>query len=297
MRATLATHGTTSTLLLAFDHYIADGIASVLVLNDMLGALNGESLPQLQMPMSLEDLVTRTLDAPDSGEAAPDDPRMTVPTTLRPFDGTPQLLHRIELSSAETARLVERCRRERTTVHAAIVTAASRVRGAEFGEDFVRTFSPINIRNLIGQDENCCLSIGTGCTGMEPADGTDFWAQAREVTRRLNIARSADGVASGSALVAQLLPVDIDNLGAEQFFCNGVPFEVLVTNLGVQDLSRAGRIRPRAIWGPIVLSQVDKEYVTGIVTYEGRLRMVSCGHTHTLWFLEGVREMLTSVGR
>lgn len=295
MRATLATQGTTSTLLLTFEHVVADGISSVLVLNDLLAALNGEAAIPLPLPMSLEDLVTRELDASGADEVSldADDPRMAVPSSIRSFDGTPPYVHRIEMTGDETARIVDRCRREQTTVHAAIVAAASRVRGAEFGEEFVRTFSPINIRELVGQGPNCCLCIASARTGMEPAAGTDFWTQAREITRELSVARSAGAQVIGSTIVEQQLPVDADYAAAEQFFRAGLPFELMVTNLGVRNFADFGPVRPRAIWGPIVLSQVDKEYVTGVVTYDGRLRMVSCGHTPTSRFLEGVREMLT----
>lgn len=137
--------------------------------------------------------MTREFDASGADEVSldADDPRLAAPSSIRPFDGTPPYVHTIEMTSDETARIVERSRREQTTVRAAIVTAASRVRGAEFGEEFVRTFSPINIRELVGQGPNCCLCIASARTGMEPADGTDFWRQAREITRELNVARSA----------------------------------------------------------------------------------------------------------
>ena len=298
IRATLATQRTTSTLLLTFDHVIADGISSVLVLNDLLAALNGAPGAPLPLPMSLEDLVTQALGVPGPGEAPPeaDDPRMAVPGRVRPFEGTPPHLHTLELSGEETARLVNRCRQEQTTVHAAIVAAASRVRGREFGEQFVRTFSPINIRKLVGQGPNCCLCIASACTGLEPASRTDFWTQSRDIRRELDIARSVGGLVRGSSIVEQLMPIDADYAAAEQFLCGGLPFELMVTNLGVQDFTCSGPVRPRAVWGPIVLSQIDKEYITGVVTYDGRLRMVCCGYTPTDGFLRGVHEMLASVG-
>jgi hypothetical protein len=239
-------------LLLTFDHVIADGISSVLVLEDLLAALNGTAKPALPLPMSLEDLVTRTLGPSGLGEVPldADDSRMAVPGRVRPFQGTPPCLHTLEMSSDETARIVNRCRQEQTSVHAAIVTAASHVRGKEFGEQFVRTFSPINIRKLVGEGQNCCLCIAAARTGIEPLNGIDFWTQARGIRRELDIARSAGGVVHGSSIVEQLVPIDADYPAAEQLLCTGLPFELMVTNLGVQDLSHSGPIRPRAVWGP-----------------------------------------------
>jgi len=299
MRATLVTHRLASTLLLTFDHVISDGISSVLVLNDLLTELNGESLPSLPLPKSVEELAIRQFNGFRIGRASPDlgDPRMTTPTSIRPFDTTPPHVHRIAIDHDTTARLIERCRDERTTVHAALVTAASRVRGTQCGEEFVRTYSPVNARELVGQGPGCCLCISFACTGTAPADGTAFWCQAREVSNRLKIMRSADGLMLGSAVIAQHFPADADSGAAEHFLRTMLPFEHAITNLGVQDVPRVRPIRPRAIWGPIIVTQIEREYVTGVVTYDGRLRMVTCGHTPTADFLEDVGELLTYASR
>ena len=76
-----------------------------------------------------------------------------------------------------------------------------------------------------------------------------------------------------------------------------LPYELAITNLGVQDLPGSGPIRPRAIWGPITLTQIEREYVTGVVTYEGRLRMATCGYSPTADYLLIVREVLTNASR
>jgi hypothetical protein len=70
-----------------------------------------------------------------------------------------------------------------------------------------------------------------------------------------------------------------------------LPLDLLVTNLGVQDLSVDGPIRPTALWGPFVETQVD-DYVIGVVTYQGRLRMVTCGYAPADVFLENVTAAL-----
>jgi len=66
---------------------------------------------------------------------------------------------------------------------------------------------------------------------------------------------------------------------------------VLITNLGVQDLQVDGPIRPTALWGPVVESQMD-DFAVGVITYEGRLRMTACGYLPTEAFLDGVTAML-----
>jgi hypothetical protein len=295
VRATLVTQGQSSALLLTFDHVISDGISAVLVLNDLVAALNGQPLAALPLPDSLEELATRRLGAVHITAMSTDvgDPRMGVPTSIRPFDASPPYLHRIALGRDATARLHERCREERTTVHAAIVAAASRARSAVCGDEFVRTYTPINARDLVDQGAGCCLSISFACTGMPPADGNSFWDQARQTGDRLKMARSAAGLMLGSAVIEEYFSIDADCGAAEHFLRTVLPFELTVTNLGVQYVPRLGPIRPRTIWGPIVLTQIEGEYVTGVVTYDGQLRMTSCGHTPTGQFLERVRQTLT----
>jgi hypothetical protein len=266
----------------------------VLVLNDVLAALNGEPLAALPVPNSLEESLTRDSGASQVGDplTTVDDPRMAVPTFVRSFDATRPHLHRVAMSRAATANLVRRCREEGTTVHAAIVTAASRVRSAECGQEFIRTNSPMNVRKLIGAENGCCLWIAPACTGMAPPDDTVFWPGARDVGNRLKTMRSPAGLMLASTVIEQHMPMSADCDAAERFLCTVLPFEQTITNLGVQHLAPSRPVRPRAIWGPITLTQVDRESVTGVVTYDGRLRMVACGYEPTAGFLDGVHEVL-----
>ncbi len=200
-RATLVTHRMTSSLLLVFDHVISDGISAISVLKDLLSALNGEPLPALPCRSPWKILATRKFSPVRVEDVSLDvDPRMVVPASFAPSTPTPHI-HRVTVDRSSGAR-----REERTTVHAAIVTAASRVRNTQCGEEFVRTYSPINVRELVDQGAGCCLCISFARTGAAPADGTDFWCQAREVSNQLKIARSADGLMLGSAVIDQIFP-------------------------------------------------------------------------------------------
>lgn len=293
IRASLLQGRTSSALALTFDHSVADGISSVLVLKDVIAALNGADLPNLPVPQAQEDLVARTL-----GEIAPlelpEDPRMREPSAIRPFDGAVTNVHTMAMPEVDTALLAQRCREERTTVHAALVVALCRVRAAERGENFVRVLNPINSRALIGVGGDCGLYIQSTWTGLSPWDGMPFWEQARATTAHLDVARSARGIRAASQAVAQAIPVDAEVDHAEALFSRLCPFEMIATNLGVQNLDGAGPLRPTAVWGPIVQSQTDGEYVTGITTFEGRLRMVTCGYNVPATFLKGVADALAA---
>jgi NRPS condensation-like uncharacterized protein len=292
VRAVLLNGRAGSTILLTFDHTIADGISSVTVMNDLVAALNGKPLAQNDVPSSVEDMIARTLAGPqgqDSTDAA--DARMTEPSSIRPFDGTRPYLHTVTLDAADVERLVNRCRAERTTVHSALLTAASRVHATLLGKDFVRVLSPIDVRPLLNVAGVCADYFTCTITAMAPLDGTAFWSQARATTASLSIARSATGVAAMSATLQQAMTIDAECGLTEQLFTTVLPFDLLITNLGVQELDATGPIRPTALWGPVVQSQAD-DYVIGVTTYNGQLRMITTGYTPSDAFLESVKAML-----
>jgi hypothetical protein len=298
MRAVLLNGPSSSAVLLTFEHTIADGISSVGILNDLVAALNGHRLTPLGVPPSQEEMIALRL--PSIGhqpipESPAPDARMLKPSSIRPFDGTPSHVHTVALHASNTFRLVNRCRTEQTTVHAAIVTAASRVRATLRGEDFVRVAHPINIRTLIGAGDGCADYIVNTVTGMAPWDGTQFWDQARGVTAELSTARSATVIGAVPAIMQQALPVDADTHAAERFVTAGAPWDSMISNLGVQDLAVSGGIMPTAVWGPVLNTQIDGDNVTGVVTYQGRLRMVACGYTPTADYLGNLAATLLQV--
>ncbi|OBH56588.1 hypothetical protein A5685_07655 [Mycobacterium colombiense] len=294
MRALLLQSAWRSALLLTFDHTVADGISSTVVLRDVIAALNGEALTSSPVPQPQEQIVATTLGSADPPDptALADDPRMTTPSVLRPFDGALTNVRTMAMTHADTARLVARCRAERTTVHAALVVAMCRVRATDRGEEFVRVLSPINLRPILGFEGGCVMCIVPTATGHVPWDGTPFWEQTRATTAHLDVARSAGGIRSMSLALEQIITSDAETADAEELFTRISPWEIMVTNLGVQNLDGASPLRPTAVWGPVVVSQTDGEYLTGVTTYEGRLRMVTCGYSVPASFLKGVTDAL-----
>jgi hypothetical protein len=130
---------------------------------------------------------------------------------------------------------------------------------------------------------------------MAPWDGSEFWDQARAVTAELSIARSRPGIAAGSAIIQQTIPVDADTPTAEQLFTSGLPRDSMVSNLGVQDLTISAPIRPTALWGPLLNTQIDGDYLTGVITHQRRLRMVTCAYTPTADYLKNLATTLMQV--
>lgn len=304
VRATLMAGPLRSTILLTFDHTIADGISSALIVEGLVSALNGVELPPLSLPPPQEVMLAQHLPrvpdsalSPDSVPAA--DPHLSAMSTIRPFDGTPPHLATCEWTEMDTAALVEQCRTHGTTVHSAIVVAASRTFADSRSLPYVRVLSPINFRGLIGNPSDCADYFMAARTGMATTDRASFWDDARDVLDQLRPLRSAQGIRTASETVQSMVPARISAHGAQQFLLNGLSHDLTVTNLGVRKLNSGpvGTMRPDALWGPILLNQIADETVTGVTTYQGRLRMVTTSYTPPGDFLDAMVDRLLHVVR
>lgn len=296
IRAALVVDAASSVLLLTFNHIIADGMSGVFILQDILAVLNGRQLESLPVPPSQEELIAGKLPSlAELGftEFPAGDERMAVPGVARPFEKAAPHVSTLTLDPELTGKIVERCRAEGTTVHALLVTVASRVRSALTGAEFVRVVSPFNIRSLIGVGGDVTDYISSLRTGSTPLDGTALWDQARALGAELKALRSAVVVVAGSAMIQQFVPADADSATAMGFMDAASAYELLMSNLGVLDIEQSGPIHPTAVWGPIMLCQVEGEEIAGITTFEGRLRIVTAGHNPTEQFLADVRKALT----
>lgn len=297
MRALLITAPEASTVVLTFDHTIADGISSVEIVEDVLDVLNGKQLAALPVPPSQEEILAKVVPVeryPTPTMGPPPDRRMQQHSSVRSFDRALPHVHAVALDAADTERIIYRCQMEQVTVHAAIVTAASYVRNAMSNRGFVRVLSPINFRALIEVDGDCAAYFTCTVTGMAPGDD-GFWGQARTLTGQLAAARTPGGIRAVSNAIQQAVPVDADVAAAHDFFTRVVPFDMLISNLGVQDLEASGPIRPTALWGPIVRTHIDGDPGIGVLTYGGRLRMVSTGFDTPPHFIESVVALLAEM--
>ncbi len=292
-RATLLSGSRHSVILLTFDHTVADGISAMLVLNDVVSSLNGAALAPLPVPPSQEVMLARyhLTEAAAEQEPSPErDPQMDRTSVIRPFDGATPHVVSVSLTEKLTAQLIDTCRTQRSTVHAALVVAASYARRQLSGQRVVRVLSPINFRSLIGDPRGCADYFMAARTATDTDDGMPFWDQARLVNQQLRQLRSRSGIATASAAVQQGIAVQASTAVAEQFLLAGLSHELTVTNLGVRPLGVGYRLTPSAVWGPVLLNQIAGETVTGVVTYRDQLRLTTSSYSPPADFLEAVVE-------
>ncbi|NMO53784.1 hypothetical protein HH310_21695 [Actinoplanes sp. TBRC 11911] len=267
-----------TTLVLTLEHCIADAMGAMYVLRDLVTALNGGALEPTAAPPSLEDLIADRIGRAPMPDLTGIDPRMTIPLDDQPFDGSPAVIRTFALTRDETTRLVQRCRAERATVNSLIVAAASRSCAAIVGTDYIRVFNPIDLRPILDAGESLAPTFGAIRLGFEAHGSTRLWDRARAVRAQTAGAKSEAAVASAAAVSNHFLPPAVTASEVRRYIHQAIDYELLVSNLGAPALDWAGPVRPRAIWGPMVMGRYPGEHMVGVTTFDGSLRVTVAAH-------------------
>jgi hypothetical protein len=300
VRAVLLRQGpTAATLILSFDHTVADGLSAVFVLEDILAVLNGYELAILPTTRSQEEWLAALPSSLPAGDAPapapPIDERLSALVSLAPFAGAVPDLSTLTLNEAFTSQLVQRCRAEQTTVHAALVAATTQVMLRVGHREVVRVFSPFNFRKLLGEGmRDCGVYFNAARTGFLPEQTQDFWELARLTSAELAKARSEAGTRGVSAAIEQFIPAEVTAAGAAGFVQQALSCETLMSNLGVLDVPVSGAVQVAAVWGPIMLGRFQDESMLGIATLHGQLRLVYVSPAPIPDFLPLVQAQLTA---
>ncbi len=173
-------------MILTTHHSIADGMAIMYVIRDLLQAASGEKLAPLPAPPSQDELlapILRTLPSrmlEDEANTVP----MSRGTAFRRKDGARPRVTGLRLSPQQTSLLVNSARREQATVHAAI-SAALVLTGREslpaWKEHGVRVLSPISLHKALHVENDCVLALTAGIVSFAPPSGavSGIWRAGR----------------------------------------------------------------------------------------------------------------------
>jgi len=261
-----------SVFILTTHHSIADGLSSAYAIRDLMRLLAGENLESLPPIPALEPLMCRSAhtanDTDDSEQpAAPQEGRAV---TFRAVDGSLPGIEALQLDPVRTRTLVERARRERTTVHGALCAAlvlAGQESTTNWKDSPVRVVSPFNLRNKLGIGEDCGLFFSVGSVSINPRPPADFWEVARFAKSSLSEKQSLGRVAMELEGLEQAMNSGIDAPGAAQFLAQVNPFELSLSNLGKLLVQfDTDSLRLKALWGPAILMGFENEQTVGVTT-------------------------------
>ncbi len=289
-------------MFFTFHPGIADGMSAAFVVQDFARALNGERLGTFIDAASLDRrLVTLPRAFPTClEETGPTGlPRAVDRETLRRWgrgmSATPIVSSRA-LARDVTRRLREVARFHDATVHSALSVALARSIGETrdsmdrgMGRP-IRVMSPIDLRRMLGVAEECGLFVTGGMTVLDPV-GDSFWDEARKARAALEPCMNSDAVHNMIGGMMAFRENDDSPAGARAGFAAGFDFDAMLTNLGDLPIrSRHGRIRIKAVAGPIVLASVLDEHVIGAATLEDRLQLTYTSLTPLPNLLERVEK-------
>jgi hypothetical protein len=290
-----------SVFILTAHHSIADGLSLAYAVRDTLQALCGETLDALPRMPAQEMLVyasqeeTHTIECP----AQPASPPEGRPIGFRTLDSSLPNIDTLRLTPEFTANLVERSRKERTTVHGALcaaITLASRETCTDWTGFSVRILSPVSLRKQLGIGEDCGLFVWAGIVPIEPNAHASFWDIARYAKNSLMSKQSLQEVAVGMAGLEQAMGAGADVSAASQILVQGFPCEMLLTNLG--DLSShrfdRGKVKLKALWGPAVLMGFEGEQTVGVATTNGSLCLLHSSFAPLPLLLQRAEQILRS---
>jgi hypothetical protein len=266
LRAVLARGSSVSELILVVHHSVGDALAAAYVIRQLVEDLEGNR-------------TTRPLPARRSMEERLGLPHQCVPgsggDSRRRREATREgtAFEAWESEPGASDELVERCRRERTTVQGAL-TAAFTLALSESGrvavDGAVRCLSPISVRPLcppVGPDFGLYLTSAKTCHRPTPA--TDLWELARttreQVAAGLGRGQLSARVAGQQALLAQRPTPE----AAYAAYRSAANHQAVISNIGRFWTNNGhGSVGLEALW---VIPNVEEEPVVGVATLDRRM--------------------------
>jgi NRPS condensation-like uncharacterized protein len=286
MRAVLIEGKDRSTIILTIHHSIGDGISALYLVRDLLQAISGQPLSSLPLPPTHESLLgIYSTAAAASTKNAAIPPTTAATTPSRPPSSNdyrvPQALPRIQhtqLSPAETTSLIERCRKEGTTVHGALCAAfvlAGRQALTDWHARPIRVQSLISSRKALDIKDDLCVYFATHMLTVDSHPLTDFWELARQTKHNLAASETKEAIRENARLLQGVADAEAGVLATDQIRLEGFANEIQLSNLGIAPYgSTFGALQVRSVWGGMSFSGGDDQYVAGIVTANGSLSIL-----------------------
>jgi hypothetical protein len=231
IRSVLIHRPQSAVFIMIAHHAIADGMALVFLIRDLLQEFSGGQIDPLSFNSSAEELLS-TL--PEGEEVVQVGAPQAEPALYREDDGlTPRATAR-KLDENLTATLKERARREGTTVQGALCAAlvlAGRKTSSTWRNQSVRVMSPINVRSRLGAGKACGLYLTGGMVPFQLGDSRDFWELACFAKMELAPSQTFQSLSTSLHGLEAIMTEDVDvetaaNIAAVAFarpFCETLP--------------------------------------------------------------------------
>jgi len=205
----------------------------------------------------------------------------------------------LRLTPELTGKLRARARKEGTTVHGALSSAAALAywqTNPELREKPVRICSPTDTRKLLGLGEDCAALISARVVAIEPQASTAFWDIARRSIASMAGAQTLKGIIASRTAFHRTVKDGIDVPTAAAICARTFAHEIRLTNLGNLPYgTQFGELQLQAVWGPSVLARFEDALNIGVATMNGALCLLETRVDSSASLLETAEQILLSV--
>jgi NRPS condensation-like uncharacterized protein len=286
IRSVLVHKPQSAVLIMIAHHAIADGMALVFLIRDLLQVLSGGHIEALSFSSTAEELLSKlpngekVVHAEASQAGAP----QAKPALYREDDGLAPRATARKLDEDLTATLKERARHEGTTVQGALCAAlvlAGRKTSNTWRKQKVRVMSPVNARAHLRAGEACGLYLGAGAMiPFQPGGSSDFWELARFAKKEIAPSQTLQSLYASLHGLEAIMTKDMEVETAAQIAAGAFARDLMVSNLGQMPYaSEFGELKLEAVWGPTALQGLDGEQNVGAATTNGAIRLLHASYS------------------
>jgi hypothetical protein len=296
IRSVLIHKPQSAVLIMIAHHAIADGMALVFLIRDLLQVLSGGQIEALPFSSTAEELLSKLPKGEEIVQASQAGSPQAEPALYQEDNGLVPRLAARKLDENLTAALKERARREGTTVQGALCAAlvlAGRKTSSTWRKKSVRVMSPINVRAPLGAGEACGLYLVGGMIPFQPSDSRTFWELARFAKKELSPSQTFQSLSTSLHGLEAIMTKDVDVETAAQIAAVAFARDIMVSNLGQMPYeSEFGKLKLEAVWGPTALQGLDGEQNVGIATTNGAIRLLHASYSLIPYLLENTELIL-----
>jgi Condensation domain len=262
----------TSEVILTCDHTISDGKSVLFLLKDILQYIGAPDQPVIPLParQSYEKILAQD----KSGGTIYS--KLLAPKTRSelPENSQPRL-HAWSLSELQTTTIIDRCRNAETSVHTAICAAfllsLSELQDANKAP---KCLTPIDIRRMIGVADDFGYYFTAVVTNHSITPNLSIWDLARSVSSQLDQKMAPSSIFASLPELEAFLSTSPSHAEVVSMLDLVNDHDILISNLGRVDIPEEyGELKLTGIYGPSLMSHMEKELVVGVMTFADRMTL------------------------
>jgi NRPS condensation-like uncharacterized protein len=273
IRISLVEGGNICELIITCDHTIADGKSIVFLLKDILQYLGTPDQPVIQLPPrnSYEEILFQRK---SDGTAYSETLSQTKTRPKIPENSCPSICTWL-LTEWETATIIEGCKKERVTVHAGICAAFLLSMADSQARKNLKCLSPVDIRGLFSEiNDDFGYYFTAVNTEHSITPDLSIWDLAHSVKSQINEKIAPSNFFARLPELEAFLSTSPSHKEAVEMMDAVNEHDFLISNLGKLDIPEEyGKLKLVAIYGPSLMSHVDRDLIVGVMTFRDRMSL------------------------